>query len=193
MGEQMIKKGEISREVHSSAIADKHIYIIAGPNGAGKTTFVRRFISTDPNNIVRFLNADLIAVGLSPFAPEREALQAGKLMLQQIDKLIYQGEGFCLETTLAGRVLARMIPQWQVKGFIVHLIFLSLSDVEIAINRVSTRVVQGGHFVPEDVIRRRFTAGLHNFHSVYKALVNDWVLYDNTKSLPSQIAIGENL
>jgi predicted ABC-type ATPase len=157
----------------------RHIYIIAGPNGAGKTTFARRFIPSTVN-VTQFVNADLIAAGLSPFAPEREAIQAGKLMLRQIAKLVNQGESFCFETTLAGRSYARMIPQWQGKGFAVHLVFLTLPDVETAIARVAARVTQGGHSIPEEVIRRRFTAGLANFHDLYKSLVTDWSLYDNS-------------
>ena len=169
----------------------RHIYIIAGPNGAGKTTFARRFIPATVN-ITQFINADLIAAGLSPFAPEREAIQAGKLMLRQIDKMVSQGESFCFETTLAGRSYARMIPKWQAEGFAVHLVFLTLPDAETAIARVAARVAQGGHSVPDDVIHRRFTAGLHNFHSVYKTLVDDWMLYDNTGQHPVQVATGEN-
>lgn len=170
----------------------QHIYIIAGPNGAGKTTFARRFIP-DVLNITQFVNADLIAAGLSPFAPERESLQAGKLMLQQISKLVNQGESFCLETTLAGHIYARMIPQWQSKGFTVHLVFLALTNAETAIARVAARVAQGGHFIPEGVIRRRFESGLRNFHDVYRLLVDDWMLYDNTGQFPTQIATGEKL
>ena len=172
--------------------SNQHIYIIAGPNGAGKTTFARRFIP-DVLNITQFINADLIAAGLSPFAPEREAIQAGKLMLRQIDKLVHQCESFCFETTLAGHCYARMIPQWQAKGFAVHLVFLSLPNAETAIARVTSRVAQGGHFIPEWVIRRRFAAGLSNFHSIYKPLVDDWMHYDNTGQVPTQIAIGEKL
>jgi predicted ABC-type ATPase len=168
----------------------RHIYIIAGPNGAGKTTFARRFIPADVN-IAQFVNADLIAAGLSPFAPEREAIQAGKLILRQINKLVNQSVSFCFETTLAGRSYSRMIPQWQAKGFAVHLVFLSLPDAETAIARVAARVAQGGHFIPEDVIRRRFIAGLHNFHVLYKQLVDVWAWYDNSGQLPVLITSGE--
>ena len=171
-------------------IPGRAVYIIAWPNGAGKTTFVQRFIPATVN-ITQFVNADLIAHGLSPFAPEREAIQAGKLMLRQINKLVSQSESFCFETTLAGRSYARMIPEWQAQGFAVRLVFLSLSDVETAIARVAARVAQGGHFIPEDVIRRRFTAGLRNFHAVHKTLVDGWMLYDNTGESPVKLAAGE--
>ncbi|MCL1826057.1 MAG: zeta toxin family protein [Betaproteobacteria bacterium] len=173
-----------------SAVSDRVIYIIAGSNGAGKTTFARRFIPATVN-ITQFVNADLIAYGLSPFAPEREAIQAGRLMLRQINKLVNQGESFCFETTLAGRSYARMIPKWQAKGF-VRLVFLYLLNAETAIARVAARVAQGGHFIPKDVIRRRFASGLHNFYTVYKNLVDGWVLYDNTGKFPVELAAGEN-
>ena len=172
-------------------LTTRHIYIIAGPNGAGKTTFARRFIPASAN-ITQFVNADLIALGLSPFAPEREAIQAGRLMLRQIDKLVAQGESFSFETTLAGRSYARMIPQWQTQGYAVHLLFLTLPDAETAIARVAARVAQGGHAIPEEVIRRRFVAGLHNLDSVYKMLVNGWTVYDNFGQHPVKIATGEN-
>ncbi|MDR1125349.1 MAG: zeta toxin family protein [Deltaproteobacteria bacterium] len=167
-----------------------HIYIIAGPNGAGKTTFARQFIPATLN-ITQFVNADLIAYGLSPFAPEREAIQAGKLMLRQIEKLVNQGESFCFETTLAGRSYARMIPAWQAKGFVARLVFLSLDNVEMAIARVAERVTQGGHSIPEAVIRRRFTAGWANFQNLYKNLVDNWAWYDNSGKSPVLIELGE--
>lgn len=169
----------------------KHIYIIAGPNGAGKTTFAKRFIPASAG-ISQFVNADLIASGLSPFAPEREAVQAGKLMLRQINKLVEQGESFSFESTLAGRSYARMIPEWQAKGYAVHLLFLTLPDAETAIARVAARVAQGGHNIPENVIRRRFVAGLRNFQSMYKMLVNGWTEYDNSGPHPVKVASGEN-
>ena len=103
-----------------------------------------------------------------------------------------QGESFSFETTLAGRSYARMIPRWQARGYAVHLLFLTLPDAETAMARVAARVAQGGHSIPEDVIRRRFAAGLHNFHSVYTLLVNDWMLYDNTGQHPVRVATGEN-
>ncbi|MDL2207487.1 AAA family ATPase [Desulfovibrio sp. OttesenSCG-928-F20] len=166
-----------------------HIYIIAGPNGAGKTTFAKQFIPATLN-ITQFVNADLIACGLSPFAPEREAIQAGKLMLRQIDKLVNLGESFCVETTLSGRSYARMIPMWQAKGFVVRLIFLSLANVETAIARVAARVTQGGHFIAEDVIRRRYTTGFTNFQGLYKNIADGWALYDNSGQSPILIDFG---
>ncbi len=110
-----------------------------------------------------FVNADLIAAGLAPFAPESAALQAGRVMLQQLALHAAAGVGFAFETTLSGRGYLRQIARWQADGYRVKLIFLQLSALEDAIARVALRVRQGGHNMPEDVIRRRFKAGRANF------------------------------
>lgn len=152
--------------------------VIAGPNGAGKTTFARTFLPDDAN-CLNFVNADLIAAGLSPFAPELAAFKAGRIMLETIANHARRGENFSIETTLSGLTYAQMIPAWQASGYAVKLIFLSLPDADIAVQRVATRVAQGGHNIPETTIRRRFVSGIKNF-ARYKLLVNDWQLYDNS-------------
>lgn len=162
---------------------ERKIVIIAGPNGAGKTTFAREFLPNEANCPV-FVNADLIAAGLSPFQPEAAAVRAGRIMLEQIHEHVRKRESFAFETTLSGRTYARMIPTWQEAGYEVKLIFLSLPNVDLAIARVAARVAQGGHGVPEDVIRRRFVAGQRNFDRIYKPLVDYWVLYDNSREAP---------
>ena len=156
------------------------IVIIAGPNGAGKTTFAREFLPTDAK-LPNFVNADLIAAGLSPFAPDLAAFKAGRIMLETITDYAKRGESFSFETTLSGLTYAQMIPAWRASGYLVKLIFLSLPNVEFAIERVATRVKQGGHNVPEEVIRRRFEHGIRNFDR-YKALVDSWQLYDNSNT-----------
>ena len=155
----------------------KKIIIIAGPNGAGKTTFAREFLPTD-EACINFVNADLIAAGLSPFAPEAAALQAGRIMLTQIAGHVARGRGFALETTLSGLGYARQIPQWRAAGYAVALHFLALPNAEVAIERVAQRLAQGGHNIPEDVIRRRFASGQANL-ARYCALVDEWDVYDN--------------
>lgn len=164
-------------------MTQKRIVIIAGPNGAGKTTFAREFLPNEANCLT-FVNADLIAAGLSPFAPQLAALKAGRLMLEAISEHVAKGESFAFETTLSGLTYARMIPRWRQAGYVVKLIFLSLPDADMAIARVAARVAQGGHDVPEAVVRRRFAAGIRNFHDRYKPLVDDWQLYDNAVSPP---------
>lgn len=169
----------------------RRIVIIAGPNGAGKTTFAREFLPREAE-CPDFINADLIAAGLSPFDPQRAALRAGRLMLLEIARRVRAGESFAFETTLSGRSYARLIPQWQSVGYHVKLIFLSLPTVDLAIARVAARVAQGGHYVANTVIRRRFDAGMLNFETVYRRLVDSWVLYDNSEPTPRLIASGDN-
>lgn len=154
------------------------IVIIAGPNGAGKTTFAREFLPNE-EDCLNFVNADLIAAGLSPFAPELAAFKAGRIMLKSIADYARRGENFALETTLSGLTYAQMIPVWQASGYTVKLIFLSLPNADIAVQRVAVRVSQGGHNIPETILRRRFESGIKNFNR-YKLLVNEWELYDNS-------------
>lgn len=159
------------------------VLIIAGPNGAGKTTFAREYLPVDAH-CPNFVNADLIAAGLAPFAPEKVAIQAGRLMLEELDKHFSARESFAFETTLSGRAWLRLIHKWQEAGYRVKLIFLQLPSAEDAIARVEERVKQGGHSIPEAVIRRRFSAGRENFEQLYAPLVDAWALYDNSGKVP---------
>lgn len=157
--------------------------IIAGPNGAGKTTFAREFLPNEAGCPI-FVNADLIAAGLSPFAPEAAAVQAGKLMLRELARHFSARESFAFETTLSGKVWLRHIAEWRAAGYWVELIFLRLGTADEAVARVAQRVRQGGHDIPEAVIRRRFDAGLENFSRHYAQAVDAWALYDNSGELP---------
>lgn len=169
----------------------REVLIIAGPNGAGKTTFARTFLSPRTSNI-RFINADYIAAGLSPFAPELAAIRAGKIMLQEINKCFQEKQSFAIETTLAGKGYLKHIKQWQAAGYEIKLMFLSLTDVSISIERVARRVLQGGHNIPTPTIKRRFKAGIDLFHSDYKHLVNQWLLYDNSDNELVLLQQGDN-
>lgn len=141
--------------------------------------------------VPRFINADAIAAGLAAFAPETAALRAGRLMLEEIALCAARGESFAFETTLSGLTYLRHIAAWRAQGYQVSLMFLSLPNAETAIERVASRVRQGGHHVPQDVIRRRFAAGLKNFQLHYKGAVDDWVLYDNTDPEPVALEWGQ--
>jgi predicted ABC-type ATPase len=169
----------------------KKIVILAGPNGAGKTTFAREFLPQEAD-CPDFINVDLIAAGLSPFDPDRAALHAGKLMLQEIHRRVAAGESFAFETTLSGRNYARLIPRWRNAGYRAKLIFLSLPTADLAVARVAARAAQGGHNVPADVIRRRFHAGLRNFEDLYRKLVDTWVVYENSGPTPVPVASGDD-
>ena len=161
----------------------KKILIIAGPNGAGKTTFAREFLPNEADCPV-FVNADLIAAGISPFDPERAAFRAGRIMLEQIHAFSKKGESFAFETTLSGISYLRMIEHWQKQNYIVKLIFLSLPTSEFALARVRQRVIEGGHYIPDDVVRRRFLAGIRNFEEKYKDRIDEWLLFDNSGEQP---------
>jgi len=165
------------------------VVIIAGPNGAGKTTFARAFLAQSG---MRFINADLIAAGLSPFEPEAMALRAGRLMLEEIAASTAKHENFAFETTLSGLGWLRHIRQWREDGWHVVLYFLALQSADMAIERVAQRVQQGGHSIPEPVICRRFIAGLRHFEQHYKHAVNAWKHYDNSSHIPVLLSSGES-
>jgi predicted ABC-type ATPase len=168
----------------------KRIVIVAGPNGAGKTTFAKEYLPREaacPN----FINADLIAAGLSPFNPAGAAVQAGRLMIMEMRRYLRQGESFAFETTLAGRSYALHIPEWQSAGYRVELIYLKLRSIRLALARVKARVAQGGHHIAASVVRRRFRLGWRNFEQVYRPLVDRWVLYENSGTIPIVLARGE--
>ena len=168
---------------------EKKIVIIAGPNGAGKTTFAREFLPNEAGCPV-FINADLIAAGLSPFAPEAAVVRAGRIMLEEIKAHARAGDNFAFETTLSGLMYARLIPQWQEQRYRVKLIYLSLATPELAVARVAARVAQGGHNVPEDVVRRRYAAGWRNFQRRFELLVDAWAHYDNSGERPVLVEQG---
>ena len=169
----------------------KKIVIIAGPNGAGKTTFATEFLPYEGGHPV-FVNADLIAAGLSPFNPDASAFRAGRLMLEEIDRHAAAGRNFAFETTLAGHTYATRITKWRTFGFTVKLIFLALRTPEEAVARVALRVRQGGHNVPPEVVRRRFKTGMTNFLEVYRHRVDYWQWFDNSGRTPQLLEEGTN-
>lgn len=165
---------------------NKEILIIAGPNGVGKTTFALTYLRVEaPGG--PFLNADMIAAGLSPLGSRHSDIAAGRIMLEEIDRLAAEGRSFALETTLAGRGYLRRIEGWRRDGYRVGLLFLSLPSAGHSVQRVRRRVSQGGHDIPEDVIRRRFKAGLNNLRKHYSDSVDWWILYDNQGEVPAVI------
>ena len=164
-------------------LADKRILIIGGPNGAGKTTFATQFLPREAE-CPDFINADAIAAGLSPFRPDSFAYRAGRLMIEMIRGYAARGESFAFETTLSGVGYARSIPNWRACGYRVILYFLSLPTPEAAIARVRQRVSEGGHDVPEAVVRRRFCAGRRNLERIYRPLADNVLIYDSSGPAP---------
>ncbi|MFO7933644.1 MAG: zeta toxin family protein [Bacteroidales bacterium] len=166
-----------------------NLFIIAGCNGAGKTTasftLLPKMLDCD-----EFINADEIARGISPFNPDKAAIEAGRYMLRKIDKLIRNRKDFAFETTLATRSYTKTIQKAKENGYQITLVFFWLDSVELAIERVHTRVLEGGHNIPEAVIIRRYFSGITNLFNLYLPICDYWMIFDNSISPSELIAEG---
>ena len=167
----------------------KNLYIISGCNGAGKTT-ASYTVLPEVLHCKEFVNADEIARGLSPFNPENVAIEAGRLMLQRIEDLLAKDETFSIETTLATKSYINLVRRAQAKGYIVRLLFFWLNSPELALQRVTERVLKGGHNIPEPIVRRRYGAGISNLFLLFMREVDSWEIYDNSVYPAIQIAKG---
>jgi predicted ABC-type ATPase len=166
------------------------VVVIAGPNGAGKSTSAPALLR-DVLGITTFVNADEIARGLSGFAPERVALEAGRIMLARVHELADQGADFAFETTLSGRTYVKWLRNLRRDNYRVQLEYMWLASPELAVNRVRERVRRGGHSIPELTIRRRYSASLQNFFSLYRPIADSWSFYDNSeRGGPRLVATG---
>jgi predicted ABC-type ATPase len=174
---------------------EKNLYIIAGCNGAGKTT-ASFTILPEILECKEFVNADEIAKGLSPFQPEKVAFEAGRIMLNRIDELLKNEENFAFETTLATKTYKQRIQFAKQKGYNTTLLFFWLKNAELAKERVKTRVSEGGHNIPKDVIERRYINGIKNLFNIYLELVDQILIFDNSEGKHILIAeknIGEEI
>jgi predicted ABC-type ATPase len=164
------------------------VVVIAGPNGAGKSTTAPAIVQ-DGFRINEFVNADTIARGLSEFAPEQVAFAAGRIFLDRIHALSAEGSSFAFETTLATKSFLPMLKRMQSRGYEVHIIFLWLPTASMAVERVDARVRRGGHFVPDEIVLRRYTRGLVNFFNLYRLVSDSWIMLDNSSErAPKAIA-----
>jgi predicted ABC-type ATPase len=153
--------------------------VIAGPNGAGKTTFAREFLPKD-TRVIHFVNADLIAGGLSPLRPELAALAAGRIFLRELDRLAKSRADFAFESTLSGLVYVHRLKRWKAAGYRIEIVYLRLRSPQLALRRIAARVRQGGHNVPRADVLRRFTRSWTNFQKSYRLLADTWSVYDNS-------------
>jgi predicted ABC-type ATPase len=169
----------------------KRLFIISGCNGAGKTT-ASYTILPEVLDCEEFVNADEIAKGLSPFHPESAAIQSGRLMLDRINRLIAEGQDFAFETTLATRSYKNFVLKAKENGYHITLLFFWLRSSDLAVKRVETRVKEGGHNIPENVIRRRYENGLRNFFGLFEPIVDEWMFIDNSGE-PYEIIARKNL
>ena len=166
------------------------LYVIAGPNGAGKTTFIKRFAPRELA-LLDFINADEIARGLSPLAPDRALLEAGRLVLSRFRQFVEAGRDFVLETTLSGRTYRKHFETARAAGYHIRLDFLLLPEIEDSIRRVADRVEQGGHDVPIEDLRRRFKVTVQNHFTIYRPVIDRWSIYDNGQHAPVLLAYGD--
>jgi predicted ABC-type ATPase len=164
------------------------VYVIAEPNGAGKTTFARMFLPAyaDCKN---FVNADLIAQGVSPFSPETAAIKAGKLMLNEIEGFAQRRVDFGFETTLSGLAHLNLIRRLKRRRYKTNIFYLWVPSADAALSRVRERVSSGGHDIPERIVRRRFDRSIRNFLGRYRKLADSWTLFNNSSKAPSLIAL----
>lgn len=169
----------------------KNVYIIAGPNGSGKTTFAKKFLP-DYAKCPNFINADLIAQGLSPFSPRTAAIRAGRLVLEQIHSLADKNADFAFETTLSGKSYISFLKELKEVGYSINIFFLWIPNAELALSRIKDRVIAGGHDVPAVDVKRRFYRGIYNFVHYYKPLADTWLLFNNADSMPKLIAREKN-
>ncbi|MDX2227780.1 MAG: zeta toxin family protein [Verrucomicrobiae bacterium] len=153
--------------------------IIAGSNGAGKTTFAREFLPRE-GRMTHFVNADLIAAGLSPLKPELAKITAARLLLHELDRLAAMRMDFAFESTLSGQTYLGRLKRWKTSGDRIEIIFLKLNSTQLAIRRITNRVSQGGHSVPCLDVKRRFHRGWNNFTKLYRHLADSWTVYDNS-------------
>ena len=166
---------------------EQNLYIIAGCNGAGKTT-ASFTILPEILDCKEFVNADEIAKGLSPFQPEKVSFEAGRIMLKRIDELFLENENFAFETTLATKTYKEKVLNAKKEGYFVTLLFFWLKNTELAKERVKTRVLEGGHNIPEDIIERRYLNGIINLFDIYLPIVDQVLIFDNSEGKHKLIA-----
>jgi len=169
----------------------KNVYIIAGPNGSGKTTFAKTFLP-EYAKCDRFINADLIAAGLSPFSPQQVAIKSGKLVLEQIKEFSESGVDFGFETTMSGVTYLKYFKMLKQKGYKINIFFLWIPSSQLAVARVRDRVEQGGHNVPITDIKRRFERSVDKFFKEYRLLADKWILFNNAETRPKIVAKKQN-
>jgi predicted ABC-type ATPase len=161
--------------------------VIAGPNGSGKTSFARQYLTRDAG-VVHFVNADLIASGLSPLKPELAAIAAARTVLVEVERLASEGADFAFESTLSGLTYVRRLERWKNAGYHIAIVYLRLKSPELALRRIASRVREGGHDVPKRDVVRRFARSWENFQTIYRPLADFWAVYENSGALPKLVA-----
>lgn len=162
---------------------EKVCYIVAGPNGAGKTTFAAVYLPKEAR-CFNFINADLIAAGISPLRPEDAGLEAGRILLAKMDSFISEGVSFGFESTLSGTAYAKRVSAMKSAGYRIVIFYLKIASSVLAVARVKERVKEGGHNVPEKDVLRRFDKSWTNFCEIYRPLADKWIVFENSSGNP---------
>jgi len=183
------RKKTAPEEMRRPSSKSPRCIVIAGPNGAGRTTFAREFLPKDAG-VIHFVNADLIAGGLSPLRPELATLAGGRLFLAELDRLARARVDFAFESTLSGLVYLNRLKLWKSSGYHIEISYLRLSSPQLGIRRIAARVKQGGHNVPRADVLRRFNRGWLNFQRYYCPLADAWAVYDNSGKQPVLLEQG---
>lgn len=170
-------------------MSEREVIIIAGGNGVGKITFARAFLQ---EHDYEFLNADEIAKSLSAENPSAKKISAGKLFFQKLNEAVAQSESLLIESTLSGRYLQKLLETWRKQNYQIAIIFIFAESPEILIERIAERVKKGGHFVPDEDVRRRFVRGKQKFWNVYKDLTDSWSLIYNSEGMFYEVALSAN-
>jgi predicted ABC-type ATPase len=160
------------------------IYLFAGCNGAGKTTFARAYLTAGFDTPPRFLNAEEIARGLSPLAPESVALKAGKLLLSEIDGCLRTNQSFAIESTLSGHAQVGILARARLLSYRIEMFYLWIPSSSVAIKRIAQWVRKGGHPIPNKDVERRYSRSLENFVHLYAPIADIWKVWDNTQRPP---------
>ena len=171
-----------------NAKMEKRAVIAAGANGVGKTTFALQFMA---EHDFEFLNADEIAKELSAENPSEKKISAGKIFFKKLNETVTQGKSLLLESTLSGRYLQQHFGIWRANGYQIQIVFIFVESPEVSIARIKERVKKGGHFVPDEDVRRRFDRGKKNFWQIYKNLADNWALVYNSEESFQHVAFGE--
>jgi predicted ABC-type ATPase len=161
------------------------LYILAGANGSGKSTISKLLL---PRKDLVFINPDDIAYSICPSNPPSVKIQAGRQALEQMQTLLARNQSFAIETTLSGRAHLDLIQKAHAQGYFVSLVYSFVDSVEVCVARIASRVLSGGHHVPEEDVRRRYARSKQNFLNLYRSAVDEWVLYYNGDSAPTMVA-----